>query len=333
MPYYIFFLTSSVTFFACLDWGFFRSNLITKESPHNFSYSRCIATYMMSIPLLAIGQAAMFFLFIYRMQISFKATTYEYPRKIYFILYIILLICLLFQICFASMAILIGDAQYALYYFDDDRSMIWCDVLGEGSYSDQDKSDIRRTIAFLNGIYLLLYNVGYDALFAYMFTRKLYQLQSTLLEQHISEKSELTRKQSTTVGSESGNGSHKSDVVITKFKSVCGNPVQQQDKNVGTDRNVDENETAEMEIAEMSKQRTMTIEEAESSDNKNIESVNQIVTLHKLTKKLTIIIWVLIILNIIWIATILLISTWMVCCVLCDLVTILNQYSICLWDI
>ena len=293
LPYHIFFIINIFSLWACIDAAFIRSNIFTAETIDKFTHDRCNISHLIVFILLSIEQMALYSHLLIRIQISFQDSIYAYSSKTYKSLYISMVVIVIISMILPFFSIT-THAQYALYYFDSNRKLIWCDVLAGDQYFDG--NDSRRIFAIISGLFVLLYSIIYDVILLYMFTKSLYALQAKLLEQHMSEMAKMDCATSPSID------------VHQEYVDSPDTP------SIDVQSNEDVPKMEPVRSVSMTKRRTLTVEAVRrqsSKDNYNQESAKRLMKLHELIQKFTILIWILIIVNIVWCLTLLTVSSWM----------------------
>ena len=171
-PYWVFFACGIIGIYVCLNWIFVRANIFTTESAENWTMIQCSISHGTCFLLLATSQLLMYFLFIYRIKISFAGTHYEYSSKVYRILYISIIVTLIIQIIIFFPSAIGG--QHVLWYFDEEKTVLWCDLDGDESYTEQlgDSGQVRLIFILVNAVYVMVYRIVYDLILSYMFTKR-----------------------------------------------------------------------------------------------------------------------------------------------------------------
>jgi len=165
-----------------------RSDLLLGQSSEWFTDWKCEWFQLSSYGLVALQQLLIYFVFIYRVQISFEGTVYQYPRRLYRALYLSLCVSFFVVVPVIVLSCYSGNGvEYVLYYFDH-SGYVWCDILvDDHRYSLSGRVDPKR-IFFVSGIvFSIVCLIFFDVVSLYLFTARLYSLQIELMQQHIAE--------------------------------------------------------------------------------------------------------------------------------------------------
>eukprot|EP01084_Bolivina_argentea_P152914 266647_1 len=300
--YIMFILMSITTLFICLFYGFFRGNMFISFNKNQFSLWICESTYYSVFLLLIIYSIILYSLFIYRIQIVFTGTMYQYPQILFIILYGLLFIG------FSTCAILLFYAYpkntFAIFQFED-TELLYCGATDETAY---------YTSNFIATLLYVSLTIIFNIVTLYLFTTKLYALQTELMDQYIRE----IHPSSIYTDSKPSIITPTPDSNITINKHVISMPATPSvDESDGTKQktciiNAFETTISDDKISRETTQeisRTISVKMIINS-SKKYDSAKRLIALHGLIKKYTILICVICISVIIWLSLTFLLSSW-----------------------
>ena len=322
MIYILFFVISIIALIICLLYAFTRSNLFTREKLEDYTEIQCALAHWSGYSLIAIEYTIVYALFLYRIQVVFNSTTYEYPNIVYIALYVGLGIgC---SLCLLFLYISVPDTDFVIWYFDDDKKYLYCDSAGDRTGFDDERSIFNA----LGILVFILTQIIYNITLLYMFSKRLYALQTELVKQYMDEK----RESCTTTGTSSSG--HR-----VEFKTI---EVPQLSPKTPTSMNNESQDIADLkgypstsniqastsmpDDMERRIKRTMSIGDMVDQAKKSNQAAKRIVNLLKMIKKFTILVWIQILTASIF--TILMyIEDW----IWLQLIWLLLVNNICIW--
>ena len=170
---------------TCLMYSFVRSNLLTRTNYYSFSIYRCSVGYFISISMFSISQTFMYCLFIFRIQIIFNETVYQYKPYYYTILYA-LNICHIIIVHIALIIFAIYNNQhqsYILYYSHYDDKLAFCSL--DFTKNQNIMSSNPSIVVLFIFTLIIQFVIAFSLL--WMFIKGLRDLNSSLLEQYIND--------------------------------------------------------------------------------------------------------------------------------------------------
>ena len=177
--YILFFIICIVASVPLIQYGFIRSNLITRQSPESFTTFQCAFGFWSSWSFYIILCPFVYGIWVYRIQIALQDSMFRYPKHVYFTLHIILAAVAIILIVITWIPY--SDTSYVLYYFYTTEH-VYC-----GSITHPEHDDHHLTYTYTIGnIIFVCSQISLSCILTYMFTRRLYQIQSVLVKRHIS---------------------------------------------------------------------------------------------------------------------------------------------------
>ena len=168
--YILFLLLLTSTMIMCVVDGFVRSNYWSNIPLSDYGKAICYASYYADITMLQFHQFIMYALFIYRIQIVFQDTVYEYSLNTFRALYSLLI----FGYLAVATIVFVGHkySSFTVYYFAQNA---YC------SASPETKQNVFTVVS--SSIYSL-WHIGLNVICLYMLTNRLWALKETLIEQY-----------------------------------------------------------------------------------------------------------------------------------------------------
>eukprot|EP01084_Bolivina_argentea_P274942 468765_1 len=265
--YILFFILCIISLLVSIQYAFIKNNLITHQSPSSFTIHQCSITLYFSFGAIIIVQCFTFVLLIYRIRVTFKDSIYAYSKTVYLSLIIGLIIVTMFSL--STLIYSHPDTYYVLEYYNTVNT-VYCAAIAE------ENSD--KAIANLLGVIVFVVaQVVYDLVLLYMFTQRLYALQSELISQHLDD----------------GNHSKTADKISVESTSPTCDGMSV--------------ELGDMMDNESKVKKTLTV--ADITKDKDDHSAKRILSLHKLIKQHTILIFIMVLYSVIWIFLLIFVSS------------------------
>jgi len=328
--YYLYFAQCFIISYICVQQAFGRSNLLTNRSPDSYTALQCASLHFSQYTLIVLYYMCVYTLFIYRIQIVFDNTCYKYPTRVYYALYIGLVVGAIISL--TLLYISLPDTKFVLYYFKT-PDHVYCDSMG----SKAGKRDRRTVLNYIGSLFFVLQQTIYNILLLYMFTHRLNELQTELLQQYMSESPEFALESTVTRSTIQLATSSPSAVSPNEAKVEDTSPALEQSNGVvngnesgdrnemlaenenhlhaaGGDVSTDEivrNESTASQSHGFAVKRAMTVGDLIDGSKKDNQSVKRIFNLHKMIKKFAILVWVQVLSNVLWTVLLVAVSEWM----------------------
>ena len=206
----VYILVISFNIFAIiigLMFCFIRSNFFTGIGPLQFTYNQCAIGYTVYYVSSYSCASILYITFIYRIQLAFKGSLYEYRSYIYGVVYILILINWL-----TSLVNILGRGIGYTSYI-----VIYTDIKGLAVCSSRD------SLGMIAIIITNVMNIVIQGILLYMFSRGLWALNKQLLKMYMEKQFEINHGTSPSPSSNpSLVGKNSLKVVVDKFKSDGG---------------------------------------------------------------------------------------------------------------
>eukprot|EP01083_Nonionella_stella_P020834 57792_1 len=293
MVYILFFLICIISTFICTQYAFIQSNLFTAKSITGFTESQCAVSQFSSLASIIIGSMCVYTLLIHRISIAFEGSAYAYSKKLLYTLHALLFIgsagCLTF-LCIAM-----PKYRFVLYYFNSTRHLL---CTAEAAEHDLDTHRAHIHLDDLGAVLFISLQIVYNLILLYLFTKRLYSLQSAMVRQHLQEMNS-----------------------ISTHSRVPTDDVHDMDVDMATPQENIEMNTPEPKLM-ITVKSVLYLAESE-----NDIGAKRIIKWHKLIKKHTILIVTIICASLMWLALNYFVSDWF----WIEIVWILMINNICIW--
>eukprot|EP01083_Nonionella_stella_P181251 648556_1 len=170
-PYVLFILLSFTALYISCVFAFVRANIFNSYSAEQYSYSLCMFGIYSVWFLFIIYFPALYSLFIYRIQLGFAETIYEYPKRMVKLFYATVFTS--FILVSASFVYSASGDHYVVEQFEG-TTQLFCS-------RDEDKDSHTKSVivdAFSIAFIVLL--IIFNSLTLYLFTKRLHALMMSL---------------------------------------------------------------------------------------------------------------------------------------------------------
>ena len=171
---YVLFIARLIgTLFVCFLFAFVKSNYLSQLDSDQYENKGILYfIYYGNYAILQFGQVITFILFIYRIQIVFAETVYQYNKYVYISLYSSITIG--YFVSSSLTGISHKNTSFIIFQVGDTNQL----------YIKASDSTNYSTTTLLSGFVFILYQIGLNLACLYMFSKKLVKLKHTLIEQY-----------------------------------------------------------------------------------------------------------------------------------------------------
>ena len=161
---------------------FLKSNYFFTIEHSQYLYTKSVlsSTHYANTILIQISQSTLFLLFVYRIQIVFKDTIYEYPKSVLSSLYIGIFIAYIITSILSWFAY--DPTQFVVYRLGNANNL----------YISSRESTKINPIGLASAASFVLYQMTFNIICLYMFTKRLIRLKKSLIEQYAMEITRIT---------------------------------------------------------------------------------------------------------------------------------------------
>eukprot|EP01084_Bolivina_argentea_P244049 408936_1 len=323
LSYILFILMCIVSLLICCIYSLFRVNIFNGLNANQFTKLLCKSSHYSAVIILFIYTILMYTLFIYRIQMVFVGTIYEYSPKCFLFLYTSLLTGYLANIILTIIGI--ESTTFNLYIFKGTNQM-YCGT----SYEDTQTTHTN----FYSTLIFVILTTTFTVIVLYMFTNRLYALQSELVKQykesimlkHMHDQESKTSKEITE------NDKSKLETTITAnpdtiSKQISDTNITDKSWNLQKQTSIDSMNTVDYKIdkqpplsatqttsvdsCESPPERTISLEQIITDEKKGNDAAKRIMSLHKLIKKYSILMSISLCSIVVWFLLTILVSSWM----------------------
>eukprot|EP01084_Bolivina_argentea_P279173 477238_1 len=172
----LYIILSLITVYLCIMYGFIKCNLLNQFKPDNYSQILCSISHHSVFIGFYIYAILFYVLLLYRIQIVFNNTSFQYPLKYFKILYSTIFIS---YICVACSLIYTAPLTRFGLFIPKNTHQIYCGTLN-------DNPD-RSFAAFLAAIIYVVLQVIFNIITVYMFTNRFNTLKLKLVQTYLQQ--------------------------------------------------------------------------------------------------------------------------------------------------
>eukprot|EP01083_Nonionella_stella_P316534 1148292_1 len=303
MIYILYFLICLVSMFICIQYAFIQSNLFTGQSVSDFTKFQCAFSEFCSLSGVIIGSMCVYTFLIVRIAIGFKDSIYELSKRLLYTLHIVLFIgsagCLIF-LCIA-----LPQYRFVLYYFGSTKHL-FCTA-------EQDPSHPLPVYRhnYIGAVLFVSLQISYNVILLYLFTKRLYALQTEMVLQHLEERYDMKLRNTKTLK------------VVPMDEEMAG---ASDGQSIAIQQGHEEDTGIVVTSPNMISVGSV-IDEAKRKNDFSALSAQRIMNFHELIKKHTILMIIIICSSLIWLALNYFVSDWF----WIEIAWLLLINNICIW--
>lgn len=185
LPFILFFLLSADSVIFFIQYAFIRNSLMTGQSPDSFTSLQCAIGFFGAMGAGIVASILVYFILLHRIRLVFDDSMHKLSDSTYWTLNISFAVTLMIGIY--PIFINYQSTEFQLEFYDSSRpNVAYCAVAGPHSnspYHDDGKQlmDVIAHCIYIGGL------GTFSLILLYLFTSRLYALQSVLIRQHLSD--------------------------------------------------------------------------------------------------------------------------------------------------